>query len=174
MNEYVFTGRALVITDDSKKLISDIDTDQIFHNAHLHITEISEMAQYAFGNLEGWKDFPDLAQEGDVVIAGENFGSGSSRQQAVDCFRALDVKLIIASSFGAIYKRNAINTGFPILVSNEIEALVAQGKIAHLQKIRVDLISGKLENLDTGDIFSITPFSKVQKDIFDKGTLLKI
>jgi len=174
MNEYVFTGRALVITDESKQLISDIDTDQIFHNAHLHITEINEMGQHSFGNLEGWKNFPKIAQDGDVVIAGKNFGSGSSRQQAVDCFRALDVKLIIASSFGAIYKRNAINTGFPILVSQEIEALVAQGKIEHLQKIRVDLLSGNLENLDSGDAFNITPFSKVQKDIFDKGTLLRI
>ena len=174
MSEYIFTGRALVITDDSKKLISDIDTDQIFHNAHLHITDINEMGQHSFGNLEGWKDFPQIAQSGDVVIAGENFGSGSSRQQAVDCFRALDVKLIIASSFGAIYKRNAINTGFPILVSQEIENLVSQGKIKHLQKIQVDLLSGKLENLDTGDVYDITPFSKVQKDIFDKGTLLRI
>jgi 3-isopropylmalate/(R)-2-methylmalate dehydratase small subunit len=174
MNDYVFTGRALVITDENNQLISDIDTDQIFHNAHLHITEISEMGQHSFGNLEGWKDFPQVAQAGDVVISGENFGSGSSRQQAVDCFRALEVKLIIASSFGAIYKRNAINTGFPILVSQEIEELVNQGKIEHLQKIRVDLLSGKLENLNTGDVFSITPFSKVQKDIFDKGTLLRI
>ncbi len=174
MNDYVFTGRALVITNEDNQLISDIDTDQIFHNAHLHITEIGEMGQYSFGNLEGWKNFPQIAKSGDVVIAGENFGSGSSRQQAVDCFRALDVKLIIASSFGAIYKRNAINTGFPILASQEINELVSAGKIKHLQQIRVDLLSGKLENLDTCEIFSISPFSKVQKDIFDKGTLLRI
>ncbi|MCP5105966.1 MAG: 3-isopropylmalate dehydratase [bacterium] len=162
------------MTDDNKRLIPDVDTDQIFHNAYLHITEIEKMGQYAFDNLEGWKDFAAKVQPGDLIIAGSNFGSGSSRQQAVDCFRALGVKLIIAVSFGAIYKRNAINTGFPIMVFKDAETVVAEKKIADLATISVDLLSGKLVNRDTGEEFELMPFSKVQKDIYDNDTLLKI
>lgn len=172
--EYQFEGRVWTITDDSKQLIPDVDTDQIFHNAYLHITEIEKMGPYTFDNLEGWKDFSSRAKPGDIVIAGSNFGSGSSRQQAVDCFRALGVKLVIAVSFGAIYKRNAINSGFPIMIFEDAEKVVSEGKIANLANIKVDLLSGTLTNVDTGEEFQLMPFSKVQKDIYDNDTLLKI
>jgi 3-isopropylmalate dehydratase small subunit len=174
MNDYVFEGRVRTITDDQNRLIADIDTDQIFHNAHLHITDINEMGQYAFGNLEGWKDFSGKAQPGDMLIVGSNFGAGSSRQHAVDCFKALGIKLIIAVSFGAIYKRNAINSGFPIMIFKDAEKAVSENKIADMNRIKVDLLSGELTNLETGEKFRLMPFSKVQKDIYDNGTLLNI
>lgn len=172
-SDYNFEGRVWTITEDSR-LIPDVDTDQIFHNAYLHITDIDQMGQYAFDNLEGWKDFATKAKPGDIILAGPNFGAGSSRQQAVDCFRALGVKLIIAVSFGAIYKRNAINSGFPIMMFKDAEDAVASGKIANLANINVDLLEGKLTNLDNGETFDLMPFSTVQKDIYDSGSLLKI
>jgi 3-isopropylmalate dehydratase small subunit len=172
--DYIFSGRVWTITDKNNRLIPDIDTDQIFHNAYLHITDINQMGQYTFDNLEGWKDFHTKVKPGDIIIAGPNFGSGSSRQQAVDCFKALGVKLIIAVSFGAIYKRNAINSGFPILIFNEAEKIITENKISNLAQIEVDLLVGKLVNKDTGETFQLMPFSKVQKDIYDKGSLLNI
>ena len=172
--DYIFAGRVWTITDKNNRLISDIDTDQIFHNAYLHITDINQMGQYTFGNLEGWKDFHTKARPGDIVILGPNFGAGSSRQQAVDCFRALGIKLIIAVSFGAIYKRNAINSGFPILIFEEAEKIVTGNKLANLANIDVDLLAGELTNRDTGEKFRLMSFSKVQKDIYDKGSLLNI
>ena len=174
MKEYKFKGRVWTITEADNRLVPDVDTDQIFHNKYLHITEISEMGQYAFDNLDGWKDFSEKAQPGDIIIAGSNFGAGSSRQQAVDCFTALGVNVIVAVSYGAIYKRNAINSGFPILIFDEAEKAVKEGKIKNLANIEVDLLEGKLINLDTGESFGLTPFSKVQKDIYDNDTLLKI
>ncbi|NIM17026.1 MAG: 3-isopropylmalate dehydratase [Candidatus Aminicenantes bacterium] len=174
MKDYVFTGRAWTITDNQNRLIPDIDTDQIFHNAHLHITDINEMGQYAFGNLDGWKDFHTKAKPGDVVIVGPNFGSGSSRQHAVDCFKALGVKLIIAVSFGAIYKRNAINSGFPIMIFKDAEKVISENKISNLDGVKVDLLSGELTNRESGETFQLMPFSKVQKDIYDSGSLLNI
>lgn len=174
MKDYTFEGRVWTITENDKTLIPDVDTDQIFHNAYLHITELEKMGQYTFDNLEGWTDFPAKAKPGDIVIAGPNFGAGSSRQQAVDCFRALGVKLIIAVSFGAIYKRNAINSGFPIMIFEDAEKAVKEGKIANLQNIKVDLLAGKMTNLDTNESFELMPFSKVQKDIYDSGSLLNI
>ncbi len=174
MKNYTFEGRVWTITENDNTLIPDVDTDQIFHNRYLHITEIEKMGPYTFDNLEGRKDFPSKAQPGDIVIAGPNFGAGSSRQQAVDCFKALGVKLIIAVSFGAIYKRNAINSGFPIMIFENAEKIVNEGKIANGQKIKVDLLAGKLTNLDTDESFDLMPFSKVQKDIYDSGSLLNI
>jgi 3-isopropylmalate/(R)-2-methylmalate dehydratase small subunit len=172
--DYIFEGRIWTITDKSNRLIPDIDTDQIFHNAYLHITDINQMGQYTFDNLEGWKDFHTKAEPGDIVIAGPNFGAGSSRQQAVDCFRALGVKLIIAVSFGAIYKRNAINSGFPILIFEDAEKFIIESKITNLANVKVDLLSGELTNNDTGETFKLMSFSKVQRDIYDKGSLLNI
>jgi 3-isopropylmalate/(R)-2-methylmalate dehydratase small subunit len=174
MSGYVFTGRAWTITDNQNRLIPDIDTDQIFHNAHLHITDINEMGQYAFGNLEGWKDFPTKVEPGDVVIVGPNFGAGSSRQHAVDCFKALGIKLIMAVSFGAIYKRNAINSGFPIMMFKGAEKVIVENKISNLDRVKVDLLSGELTNLGSGETFRLIPFSKVQKDIYNSGSLLNI
>jgi len=89
------TGRVWVVPED------DIDTDMIFHNSHLSITELSEMGAHTFGNMKGYDHFAAEVRPGDIVIAGKNFGSGSSRQQAVDCFKALGVSAIIAESFGA-------------------------------------------------------------------------
>jgi 3-isopropylmalate/(R)-2-methylmalate dehydratase small subunit len=174
VKDYICTGRVWIIQDNNHILIPDIDTDQIFHNAHLHITDIKEMGKYSFGNLQGWEDFYQKAESGDMIVVGKNFGSGSSRQQAVDCFKSLGIKLIIAESFGAIYKRNAINSGFPIVEAKDIENIISRKKITSLQQIKVDLLSGQLTNLDSGEIFNFIPFSKVQKDIFDKGTLLNI
>jgi len=174
MKDTVFSGRLWIITDKGNHLIEDIDTDQIFHNAHLHITDIDQMGQYTFGNLEGWKDFPTKVKAGDMVLVGSNFGAGSSRQQAVDCFTSLGIKLIIAVSFGAIYKRNAINSGFPILILDNAEKLVAENKIKNLANVKVDILSGELTDVDTNQTFQLMPFSKVQKDIYEKGTLLNI
>ncbi len=174
MDNYTVKGRVWLITDENGQLINDIDTDQIFHNAFLHITEISEMGEHTFGNLGGWEDFPKKCKKGDIVITGGNFGSGSSRQQAVDCFRALGVQAIIAESFGAIYKRNAINSGFPILSYGDIGNVVNNGWIKNLNEVKVDFIKGELLNISTGEILKVGPFSKVQKDIIDKGSLLTI
>lgn len=174
MSEMQFEGRLLVLTDENNRLIKDIDTDQIFHNAFLHITDIAEMGPHAMGNLEGWKSFPELARDGDIVVAGPNFGAGSSRQQAVDCFRALGVRLIVAESFGAIYKRNAINSGMPILVDSRAGEKVESGEWKHLQKVRIDLETGRMTDLESEGETEIPALSKVQRDILEKGTLLKL
>ncbi|MCK5003714.1 MAG: 3-isopropylmalate dehydratase [Candidatus Aminicenantes bacterium] len=174
MTDFKIKGKVWLITDNNGELINDIDTDQIFHNAFLHITEISEMGEHTFGNLEGWEDFPEKCNPGDIVFAGSNFGAGSSRQQAVDCFEALGIKAIVSESYGAIYKRNAINSGFPILIFQQINNFVKEGAIKNLDEIEIDFIAGELKNVSSGKIFKIDPFSKVQKDIMEKGSLLTI
>jgi 3-isopropylmalate dehydratase small subunit len=170
----ILKGRAWLITDEKGKLIDDIDTDMIFHNAHLAITDIKEMGQHAFGNLKGWERFSKEAVPGDLVIAGRNFGAGSSRQQAVDCFVSLGVQALVCESYGAIYKRNAINSGFPIMeVSNLVEIMTSRQPLKHLQTITLDIEKGGIFSADGNQaILSSRPLYQVQLDLYHGGGLL--
>ena len=154
-------GRAWVIKKDN------IDTDMIYHNRYLSITDINEMGQYTFDNLKGYESFAKEAKKGDIVIVGKNFGCGSSRQQAVDCFKALRISVIIAESFGAIYERNAINSAMPILIGKDII-----NKITDKDEIFVDFTTGKIIDKTNGKTFNIKPFSKSQLEIYKRGGLL--
>lgn len=162
--ETIIEGRAWFIP------IDNIDTDMIFHNRHLAITEISEMGQYAFGNLNGWTHFAREAKPGDIIVTGKNFGAGSSRQQAVDCFKALGIRAVVAESFGAIYERNAINAGFPVLTYNRHNAQELQ----HLDRVSIDLKKGILTNISKNSTIPLSGFSDVQMEIYRKGDLLSI
>ena len=155
------SGRVWVINQDN------IDTDMIYHNRYLAITDISQMGQYTFDNLPGWEDFASRAKPGDIVVTAKNFGAGSSRQQAVDCFKSLGLSLIIAKSYGAIYERNAINAGMPILTADLVDTKILNG-----HKITVDLLTGKIRNDSTGEEIHGVPFSQVQHDIYQRGGLL--
>ncbi len=114
------------------------------------------------------KIFRKKAEPGDIVITGKNFGCGSSRQQAVDCFPALGIQAIIAESFGAIYERNAINAAFPILICNEL----ADMDLMNGDTIRVNFKTGQIENLRNKKIFNAEPFSDVQFEVYQRGGLL--
>ena len=168
MKETRIKGRVWVLTTPSGELYDDIDTDMIFHNRYLHITDVEEMGQYALDNLEGWENFTQKAQLNDILLAGVNFGAGSSRQQAVDCFRALGIGAIVAESYGAIYKRNAINSGFPIVVLPDLSELYEQ--FQNGDQLEVDLASGEML-LNGEQSFQAEPFSRVQMDIFQAGDL---
>lgn len=128
------------------------------------------MGKYTFGNLKGWEDFASKAQPGDMVITGKNFGAGSSRQQAVDCFKSLGVQAVLAESFGAIYERNAINAGFPIMTYESIEELELQNG----DVVAVEFETGKMTNRKTGKSIMMQPFSDVQMEIYRKGDLLHV
>jgi 3-isopropylmalate/(R)-2-methylmalate dehydratase large subunit len=154
-------GRVWLVGKDN------IDTDMIFHNRHLAITDVVEMGQHTFGNLPGWEDFAKRARPGDIVVTGKNFGCGSSRQQAVDCFRSLGIALIVAESFGAIYERNAINTGMPILAAELLGKGLKDG-----DEVEVDLGRGAIA-LGKGAPVQGRPFSDVQMQIYQRGGLLE-
>ncbi|MBS3772766.1 MAG: 3-isopropylmalate dehydratase [Candidatus Thermoplasmatota archaeon] len=164
MNPTTLTGRVWMLRDGQGELIDNIDTDMIFHNQYLHITDVDMMGQYALDNLTGWEDFAEHAEEGDIVIAGENFGSGSSRQQAVDCFISLGIQAIVAKSFGAIYKRNAINSGLPVLTGD------MPGEMESGDVVTLNLESGVV-TMDNEPIAKLEPMSQVQLDIYHAGDL---
>jgi 3-isopropylmalate/(R)-2-methylmalate dehydratase small subunit len=168
MKQTAVSGRVWVLAAPDGTLVDDIDTDMIFHNRYLHITDVEQMGQYALDNLQGWEDFAQKAQPGDILLAGVNFGAGSSRQQAVDCFRALGIGAIVAESYGAIYKRNAINSGFPIVVLPELSRFYSYFKDS--EQVAIDFGTGELV-LDGEQVFQAEPFSRVQMDIYQAGDL---
>lgn len=159
-----FSGRVWLIPMD------DIDTDMIFHNRYLTITDIKDMGQYTFDNLKGYENFAKQARPGDIVMTGKNFGAGSSRQQAVDCFQSLGIPLILAESFGAIYERNAINAAMPILTY--APGLIEELDIRDGDTVTVHLESGMIGNERSGKTGKVQPFSQVQIDIYKRGGLL--
>ncbi len=155
------TGRVWVIDRDN------IDTDMIFHNRYLAITDIAQMGRYTFDNLAGWEDFAKKAAPGDIVVTGGNFGAGSSRQQAVDCFKSLGIQAIVARSFGAIYERNAINAGLAVLTGDLVKAGLENG-----ETVTIDFLSGEVRRPRTGEVFRVEPFSAAQLAIYRRGGLL--
>ncbi|MFX1520311.1 MAG: 3-isopropylmalate dehydratase [Promethearchaeota archaeon] len=165
----IIKGKAVLLADTDGNMINSIDTDMIFHNKYLHITDINEMGQYALDNLEGWKDFVKRieTEKWEIVIVGENFGAGSSRQQAVDCFKALGIKAIIGESFGAIYKRNVINSGIPLIQLDKFDV----ASIDTDDELLLNLKEGKLENQTKKINVPIKPMSQVQMDIYLAGDL---
>lgn len=113
-----FTGKVWVLGDD-------IDTDIIIPTEYLALPTVEDMKQYGFSPLR-----PELAGqigEGDIIVAGKNFGCGSSREQAPEIIRALKVKCVIAKSYARIFFRNSINNGLLLIENSEIQDAVKEG-----------------------------------------------
>lgn len=107
------------------KFHTDVDTDQIIASQYLLFPTIDEMKTHAFESLD--PDFASRVKPGDFVVAAENFGCGSSREQAPSVLKALGVQAVIAKSFARIFYRNAINIGLPVIVCRELYDHVANG-----------------------------------------------
>jgi len=170
MSEFTITGKAFPLLDEGGALIHNIDTDMIFHNKWLHLTKLEEMGPYALGNLQGYEDFPKRARPGMWVVAGRNFGAGSSRQQAVDCFKALGCVGIVAISVAPIYLRNAINAALPIVQVPDLAGAVELG-----DELVLDFDCGEIRNLRTELVLTPVPtISSIQAEIYRAGGLLKL
>jgi len=128
--ENIIKGRVLKFGDN-------VDTDIIYPGSFLKERDPKKMAEYAFEGFE--KGFAKKIQPGDIIVAGKNFGCGSSREQAATCLKALGIAAIVAKSFSRIYFRNAINQGIPIITcSEEIE------KIENHETAEIDFAAGKV------------------------------
>jgi 3-isopropylmalate/(R)-2-methylmalate dehydratase small subunit len=155
-----FKGKAWVTGDD-------IDTDQIYHGQYLPLTDPKEMAKHAMEFVPGMENFAKEVKTGDMVVAGKNFGCGSSREHAVVCLQENGVSCVVADSFARIFYRNAINLGFPLLECPGISKMVKTG-----DQIEVDLSTGKVTNLKTKKTLNGQPISGLELEITEKGGLL--
>jgi 3-isopropylmalate/(R)-2-methylmalate dehydratase small subunit len=127
------------------KFGDDINTDIIYPGKYLLITtDREEMARHCFEAV--YPEFLKSAKAGDVIVAGKNFGCGSSREQAATCLKHFGVSAVVAESFARIFYRNAINLGLPVVVAPGITGLVNHG-----DTVEIDLEGGSVKNTTTGD-----------------------
>lgn len=152
------------ITGKIIKFGDDVNTDIIYPAKFLSITEPLRMAKHAFKGLS--EGFPDMLERNSFVVAGYNFGCGSSREQAVTCLKSAGVAAVIAKGFSRIYYRNAINQGFPI-----IQCVNAVDNIKEGDVISVNFDEGKITT-KKGE-FTFSPFPPFIMEIMDAGGLIE-
>jgi 3-isopropylmalate/(R)-2-methylmalate dehydratase small subunit len=147
------------------KFGDDVDTDLIIPARFLNSFDKDELAQNCFADLR--PGFMDLISPGDIIVAGKNFGTGSSREHAPLAIKAAGISVIIAESFARIFYRNAINIGLPILESAEAASSLQEGSM-----VSVDLAAGKIVNTDTGERFLAKPIPSFMRAIIEAGGLV--
>ena len=148
------------------KFHNDLDTDQIIASQYLLLPNLDEMKGHTFESLD--PDFSKKVKPGDFVVGGENFGCGSSREQAPGVLKALGVKAVIAKSFARIFFRNAINIGLAILECDQAANEINQG-----DEVQVDFDSGVITDLTTGKVYQAQPFPPFIQNIIKNGGLMK-
>lgn len=157
-------GRAWVFGDD-------VDTDLIYHNKYLAETNPTDMPQYAFEYYPGMEHFAKEIKPGDFVVAGKNFGCGSSREHAVYCLKYAGIPCILAETCSRIYYRNAINNGYPVLFVKGMSDAIKSGTIKSGDYLDVDLHRGRVSDLTTGYNFDGDSVSDLELDIMNAGGL---
>ena len=163
-----------MITGRVHKFGEDVNTDEIIAASHLVTTDPKELAKYCMEGID--KDFPNKVKNGDIIIAGWNFGCGSSREHAPLAIKGAGVACVIAPRFAGIFFRNAINIGLPIIeleVSGREEGKRRISEIKEGDTVKVDFEKKKIIDLTTGRSYSITPFPGFIQQIIRKGGLMK-
>lgn len=143
----------------------NIDTDVIIPARYLNTSDASELSKHCMEDID--KSFAEKVKKGDVIVAGWNFGCGSSREHAPLVIKTCGTGCVIAKSFARIFYRNAINIGLPILECPE-----ACDEISENDRIRIDFDTGKIKNLTTGKEYSSEPFPPFIQEIIKSGGLL--
>ncbi len=142
-----------------------INTDEIIPARYLTIDKEDELAKYAMEDLD--IEFVNKVKKGDFIIAGENFGCGSSREHAVWALRGSGIKAIVAESFARIFYRNCINNGFLAIECKGITKKVSNG-----DKIDIDLEKGIIKNLTKNDIHKFPPIPEFAREMIEVGGLM--
>ena len=145
---------------------NDVDTDVIIPARYLNTTSEAELASHCMEDID--KGFVKTVKQGDIMVAEDNFGCGSSREHAPIAIKASGISLVIANSFARIFYRNSINIGLPILECPEAVANIKAGDV-----VSCDLAKGLIENVTTGKTFQAEPFPDFIQNIIDKGGLIK-
>jgi 3-isopropylmalate dehydratase small subunit len=146
----------------------NVDTDQILPGYAMSCPA-EELYKHALGGSE-IADFCDKVNTGDIIIAGDNFGCGSSREQAPFALKGTGLGAIVAGSIARIFRRNAINIGLPVLISNEIEKIKSESKEGDV--FEIDLEKASLINCNTGKKYELVKLSQTTFDTLKAGGLI--
>lgn len=153
------------VTGKTIKYGNNIDTDVIIPARYLNTTDVAELASHCMEDID--KDFVKRVRPGDIIVAGTNFGCGSSREHAPIAIKASGISCVIASDFARIFYRNAINIGLPIVECREAADGIENGDM-----LEVDFSEGILINSTKNTVFKINPFPPFLQNIILAGGLL--
>ena len=148
------------------KFGDDVDTDLILPAQYLNITDGDELAKLCFSDLR--PEFARGVSPGDIMVAGKNFGCGSSREHAPLAIKMAGIKVIIAKSFARIFYRNAFNIGLPLIESKEAAESLSDGDTAI-----VDIATGEIKKVDGNEIFYAKPIPEFMQEFINAGGLVE-
>jgi|TARA_B100000676_G_scaffold12339_1_gene11236 3-isopropylmalate/(R)-2-methylmalate dehydratase small subunit len=146
----------------------NIDTDVIIPGTYLKIHDYNELATHAMEGLD--PDFPSKVKDGDFIVAGKNFGCGSSREHAPIALSTCGIKAVIAVSFARIFYRNSVDGAFllPIEVDEE-----TYKKISNSDSLEINIETNEIKNITKNETYSMKPFSEIIAQIISAGGLFK-
>jgi len=148
------------------KFGDNVDTDLIIPARFLNVSDVEELAKNCFADMRA--GFMDMITPGDIIVAGKNFGAGSSREHAPLAIKGAGISAIIAESFARIFYRNAFNIGLPVLESKEASLSIKEGN-----QVSVNLSTGEIENKDTGKRFFTRPINDFMRQLVQAGGLVE-
>jgi 3-isopropylmalate/(R)-2-methylmalate dehydratase small subunit len=148
------------------KFGNDIDTDAIIPARYLNTSDPKELAKHLMEDAD--KEFPGKVRTGDILVAGKNFGCGSSREHAPIAIKAAGIQAVIAKSFARIFYRNAFNIGLPIFESDD-----ASEKIQETDEVEIDADRGIIRNLRTNAAYKANPIPPFMQALIDAGGLIE-
>ncbi|MDD4941339.1 MAG: 3-isopropylmalate dehydratase small subunit [Candidatus Omnitrophica bacterium] len=155
----------MIIKGKAHKLGDDINTDDIIAAKYLVSTDPKELGSHCMESIK--PDFVKSVREGDIIVAGKNFGCGSSREHAPVAIKGCGIRAVLAPSFAAIFFRNAINIGLPFLESTEVD------KISEGDELEIDLGSGTVRNITRGQTYKTQAFPPFLQELVAQGGLMK-
>ena len=155
----------MIYKGKAHKFGDDIDTDAIIPARYLNTSDHVELASHVMEDYD--PDFRDRVQSGDIIVAGKNFGCGSSREHAPVALKASGVSVVIAESFARIFYRNAFNMGLPILESTEAAQNIEEG-----DEVEVDLDAGEIRIPKKGVTFKAKPIPPFMAELLSDGGLI--
>jgi 3-isopropylmalate/(R)-2-methylmalate dehydratase small subunit len=146
------------------KFKDNVNTDEIIASRYLNATDPKELGLHCMETLD--KDFSKKVSSGDIIVAGSNFGCGSSREHAPLAIKGAGISCVIAKSFARIFYRNALNIGLPIIEVKEA------GRIATGDLVEIDLTSGSIVDSTKGLKLQAKPYPEFMRSIIDAGGLI--
>ncbi|MCL4537145.1 MAG: 3-isopropylmalate dehydratase small subunit [Nitrospirae bacterium] len=143
----------------------DIDTDAIIPARYLNTSDPKELAKHVMEDAD--QEFPNKVRAGDIMVAGKNFGCGSSREHAPIAIKAAGIQGVIAKSFARIFYRNSFNIGLPIFESEEASEKIKEGAT-----VEIDADNGIIKNLSTGEQYTAKPIPPFMQELITAGGLI--
>jgi 3-isopropylmalate/(R)-2-methylmalate dehydratase small subunit len=163
--EFIYQEAKMAFQGKVWKFGDDVNTDEIIPARYLSLTDPAELAKHVMEDAD--PQFPSKVQKGDIIVAGKNFGCGSSREHAPVAIKGAGISCVIAKSFARIFFRNSFNMGLLIFESEQAADGIKEGEI-----VEVDPDKGIIRNISSGDVYKVAPIPPFMGELVRDGGLI--